>query len=294
MNNKFPRITIAYIIVFIALEWLLQIATVFIAGDFANGTVNQLQGILLIICMFVPAIVLIFFCLFKKTGWKELGLRPLKVSSWPAVFGIILTTQLIILISILWISDFTSFVVIDGKWKLNNVATIIRQPNNPLLFMINILLSMAMAAIISIPQAFGEELAWRGYLQPIFIDKFGEIKGIIFLGTIWGLFHLPINLAGYNYPDSPVLGGFIYMTLTCISLSAVFGWIRIKTNSVWPTAAAHGAYNVFCTVVNMAEPRINTNLYYLYINGVEILIGIFFMRLIINSTKNSRTVRQPG
>jgi uncharacterized protein len=124
-------------------------------------------------------------------------------------------------------------------------------------------------------------LAWRGYLQNIFINRFGVIKGIVFLGIIWGLFHLPINLAGYNYPETPILGGFVYMTITCISLGAVFGWARIKTNSIWPAAVAHAAYNVIITIVVLAKPGINMNLYYLYVNGVEIIIGIIFIYLII-------------
>jgi membrane protease YdiL (CAAX protease family) len=285
-DKKFPKIAVIYIIVFMSIEWLLQIVSIHLSGDFFNETgVNQLQGIFLTICMFIPAVVLLFFCLFKKIGFNELGLMPIKPLFWPVAFGIIVIVCSAILLSVLWFSDYPNFTNINGEWKLEKVATLIAQPNKPVVFIFNILFSVILAAIFTIPQALGEELAWRGYLQNIFIDKFGVIKGIIFLGILWGFFHLPINLAGYNYPQTPILGGLVYMTITCTSLGAIFGWIRIKSNSVWPAAAAHAAYNVVITVVEMNKPRIEINLYYLYINGIEAIIGIFFMFLIIREIK---------
>jgi len=291
MDNKFPKITFIYIIVFMAIEWLLQIFLIFFAGNFFNGNgVNELQGVLLTICMFIPAVVLLVFCLFKKIELNELGLKPIKPLFWFAVFGIMLVICGVILLSVLWFSNYPNFIIINGEWKLENVATVIPQPNTPILFLINILLSMLLATIFTIPQALGEELAWRGYLQNIFIKKFGAIKGIIFLGIIWGFFHLPINLAGYNYQETPILGGLVYMTITCISLGAVFGWFRIKTNSVWPAAVAHAAYNVIITIVVMNKPKINTDFYNLYKNGMEIIIGIIFMYLIVKETKKKEII----
>jgi len=288
VDKKMPKITIIYIIVFMAITWALQILTIFLAGDFFNGSINQLQSVFLTICMFIPSIVLLVFCFTKKIGFNELGLKPVKPLFWPFIFCIIMVIVIAILLSVLWFSDYPSFINIDGEWKLENVGTIIPQPNKPAIFFVNILLSMVLATILTIPQALGEELAWRGYLQNIFINKFGVIRGIVFLGVIWGLFHLPINLAGYNYLETPILGGFVYMTITCISLGAVFGWARIKTNSVWPAAVAHAAYNVIITIVVMNKPRINVNLYNLYINGMEMIIGIIFIQLIIKERKKHK------
>jgi len=283
-NKVFPKITVAYITAFMIIDWAVQILAISATGNFSSGAaVNQIQSVLLTICMFIPAIILIIFCLFKKISWKDLGLRPFTPLYWLPVFGIILIIQALTFISVLWFSDYPNFIISDGGWKLNNVATIIRQPNKPIAFIINCTLSMMLATIISIPQALGEELAWRGYLQNIFTKRFGLIKGLILLGIIWGLFHLPVNLAGYNHPKSPILGGFIYMVITSISLGIVFGWIRIRTGSVWPVAIAHGSYNIIEHIIVMAKPRINANLYYLYRNGIEILIGLFFLWLIVRN-----------
>ena len=65
-NRKFPKITIVYIIIFMIIAWMIQILTVVVAGNFYGNMVTQLQSDFLTICMFIPAIVLIIFCLLKK------------------------------------------------------------------------------------------------------------------------------------------------------------------------------------------------------------------------------------
>jgi membrane protease YdiL (CAAX protease family) len=63
--------------------------------------------------------------------------------------------------------------------------------------------------------AFGEELGWRGYLLPKLMPL-GKWKAYVLVGIIWGLWHGPLVLAGFNYPAFPVLGvlGMIGMTTT--------------------------------------------------------------------------------
>ncbi len=37
--------------------------------------------------------------------------------------------------------------------------------------------------------ALVEEMAWRGYLQPWFIRRYGLVRGIFLVGVVWGAFH---------------------------------------------------------------------------------------------------------
>jgi membrane protease YdiL (CAAX protease family) len=48
--------------------------------------------------------------------------------------------------------------------------------------------------------AFGEEYGWRGYLLPKLLPL-GEIKAALIVGLIWGSWHVPILVAGLNYPS---------------------------------------------------------------------------------------------
>lgn len=48
------------------------------------------------------------------------------------------------------------------------------------------------AALIVFP--LGEELGWRGFAHPRFVERFGLVKGSIALGAIWGLWHLAYSV----------------------------------------------------------------------------------------------------
>jgi uncharacterized protein len=104
------------------------------------------------------------------------------------------------------------------------------------------LLILPVAAFINLLPALGEELGWRGWLLPKLMPL-GEIPAILISGVIWGLWHSPLILLGYNYPDVPGWLGVTMMIGVCIIFGAVFGWLRLRSNSVWPAALAHAAFN---------------------------------------------------
>ena len=89
--------------------------------------------------------------------------------------------------------------------------------------------------------AFGEEYGWRGYLQGELV-KLGRVRGIFLVGIIWGVWHAPIILMGHNYPGQPVAGVFL-MTVYCILLAFVLGYVILKTGSVWLAAFLHAVNN---------------------------------------------------
>ena len=98
-----------------------------------------------------------------------------------------------------------------------------------------------LTAIIVTPLLWGEGFGWRSYLQ-IRLMAHRPLLAAIITGVIWGIWHYPINLQGYNYPDDRTLGLFIFPVFTVL-LSIIFGWLRIKTGSVWPACLAHASTN---------------------------------------------------
>lgn len=96
-------------------------------------------------------------------------------------------------------------------------------------------------ALIATPLLWGEEFGWRGYLQ-IRLLNHRPLLAAVTTGLIWGLWHYPLNLQGYNYPDHRILGLFIFPVWT-VFLSIIFGWLRLRTNSIWIVSLAHSATN---------------------------------------------------
>ncbi|MFG1944723.1 CPBP family intramembrane glutamic endopeptidase [Nonomuraea sp. NPDC048826] len=105
--------------------------------------------------------------------------------------------------------------------------------------------------------SLGEEWGWRGYLVPRLTSTRGVVAGLMLSGLIWGLWHAPLTLLGYNYPNLGA-GAALYFTGFCVVAGVVFGWLRLRSGSVWPAVVAHGALNAIAGFVlvlgDAAEP----------------------------------------
>ena len=91
---------------------------------------------------------------------------------------------------------------------------------------------------------FAEEYLFRGFLQPIFLKKYGTRKNGIFLSILFaslffGFFHL-INLAN-NDNVGQVLVQVVFATF----IGFFFGVLLLKTNKLIPIAITHGLINFF-------------------------------------------------
>jgi membrane protease YdiL (CAAX protease family) len=110
-------------------------------------------------------------------------------------------------------------------------------------FALNILASVSLGALVSIFAALGEEAGWRGFLQGALVERLGWIRSTLLIGVIWGLWHLPVNLAGYNDAQHAVLQTFIIFQIHTISMSFVLALLMRRTRSIWVVALTHAANN---------------------------------------------------
>jgi uncharacterized protein len=94
--------------------------------------------------------------------------------------------------------------------------------------------------------ALGEELGWRGFMDKE-LSHFSFIKKNLIIGTTWGLWHAPMIVQGYNFPDSPWLG-CVFMCLLCIPMSFIFSYSKQVTNSTFTPSVLHGAFNAVAGV----------------------------------------------
>ncbi|MGA7853194.1 MAG: type II CAAX endopeptidase family protein [Candidatus Acidiferrales bacterium] len=94
--------------------------------------------------------------------------------------------------------------------------------------------------------ALVEEIAWRGYLQPRFIRRYGLVRGIFLVGVVWGAFHFFWDFNSSMTAREVGIKLIVRLAGT-ISLSYVLAWVTIRSGSILPAAAAHGTYNIFIT-----------------------------------------------
>lgn len=107
-------------------------------------------------------------------------------------------------------------------------------------------ISVFVGPLLNLPIFLGEEVGWRGFMNPRLIALFGR-PGVIAGGVIWALWHIPIILIGHNYPQHPWLGLLVWIP-TCVCLNILLQAVRQLSGSIFPSAVAHGVINQLGTL----------------------------------------------
>ncbi|WP_326553341.1 CPBP family intramembrane glutamic endopeptidase [Micromonospora sp. NBC_01813] len=233
-----------------ALSWLLALPLWF--GDGLETPWFPLVSIMIMMTPAIAALVVVFFVERPQRKAWTLGLWPLKpirtLLGYSAL-GIFVPIALVLValpVGALFgvypadLSNFSAF-----EQLLNDQAGAEGVGELPISTGALIAIQLAIlpaAAFINLIPALGEELGWRGWLLPKLMPL-GTLPAIVISGVIWGLWHAPLILLGYNYPDAPGWLGMTAMVGMCVVFGAVFGWLRLRSGSVWPAALAHAAFN---------------------------------------------------
>jgi CAAX protease family protein len=105
-----------------------------------------------------------------------------------------------------------------------------------------LLVPFVVGVFVSLVVVSGEEIGWRGYMLTRLIDA-GVPRPVLTSGVIWGLWHVPLVLAGvYAAGPSPVLSAALIM-VAITSFGYVIARVRLETGSVWPAVVLHAAWN---------------------------------------------------
>ena len=126
-----------------------------------------------------------------------------------------------------------------------------QMPPTPVLLGETLALSLVVAPFINMIPAFGEELGWRGMLYPTLAELMPKRSAVLATGIVWGLWHAPIIAMGHNYGmgyEGFPVAGIVTMTLLCTAMSCWLSLLRMRSDSVWPCALAHGAFNAVANI----------------------------------------------
>lgn len=240
---------IKYLLFLLVLPWVLA---PFIYKNLENPT----NFILIVgfLYMPLPAIITLLFLKKKKKIFEVFSSGKTKFKYilhallLVYVFNIINIFVIYLCGNILEINSFgyLNFEAVTLQKNLNKI-TFLKNENinvgnfNHLKFIILVLLS-PLIGLLNLPFAIGEEFAWRGYLYNK-INKTNRIMHNLKIGLIWGIWHAPIILMGYNFPSSnPFLGLLVFIVFTCF-VSLLFFYLREKSNSIIAPSVFHGSFN---------------------------------------------------
>lgn len=141
---------------------------------------------------------------------------------------------------------------------------------------------LILAAVISIPIYLGEEIGWRGFLQDKLVRSLGFDKGIILLGLIWGIWHLPAALQNYNSLDNPIFEAFVYYPIFCICSSYIYFYLTEKYKSIWAPVIIHSFNNNVAAAIILLGINIEDKMFYaISFLVIMVITGLIFRRMCI-------------
>lgn len=245
------RIRIAAVLAFVVLScglaWL--VALPLWLGD---GLAEPSTWFMLPVMMLTPAVAALAVTFAMKVPrpgarLRFLGLWPLRPARrvvWLMVIGWLVPPVLVAL-GIL-VAAALGFVDLDLAFS-GFAAEIAKalpagSPMPPVeLVVISQIAMIPAAALFNSLLAFGEELGWRGWLVPA-LRPLGTWPALLLSGAIWGLWHSPLILLGYNFGRTDITG-VLLMIGGCVAWGVLLGWLRLRSASVWPAVLAHGSLN---------------------------------------------------
>jgi membrane protease YdiL (CAAX protease family) len=199
--------------------------------------------------MFSPAIANVLTRLITNEGTQDLLIKP-HFGSKRWLFWIIawfapgiLTILGLVVYFLIFPAQFDPAVtqLSEQVQAMNGGASV----NMRLVIISQVLQAFLLAPLLNAIPTFGEEFGWRGYLQPKLMQC-DKRKGLLITNIIWGIWHWPIILMGYNYGTqyvgAPFLGPFA-MTWFTVIVGVFLGWLTLKSQNVWPAVIGHGALN---------------------------------------------------
>ena len=89
--------------------------------------------------------------------------------------------------------------------------------------------------------ALGEEIGWRGFLQQE-LGHLGLWKSGLVIGFIWGLWHAPLVIQGYNFPQNPLIG-VVMMAIATTPLGMIMSYFVARSRTVMSAGFFHGVFN---------------------------------------------------
>lgn len=245
------RLRIAAIVVFVAsacgLAWL--VALPLWLGD---GLAEPSSWLLLPVMMLTPALaaLVVTFTLRVPAPGERLRflgvwpLRPARRVVWLMVAGW-LVPPLLIALGIA-VAGILGWVRLDLTFEAfaAEIAKALPDgaPMPPIeVVVISQIAMIPLGALFNSLLAFGEELGWRGWLVPA-LRPLGTWPTLLISGVIWGVWHSPLILLGYNFGRTDITG-VLFMIGGCVAWGILLGWLRLRSASVWPAVLAHGSLN---------------------------------------------------
>lgn len=179
----------------------------------------------------------------RGLGWGWLRKRDLLIGYGLGIAGCALPYLLV------WLPfDAFSRAKFEEALVKSSLPSALRSPAGLLL------LVLVVSPLTGLLGATGEEIGWRGFLVPRMHALVGFTRTSFLVGLAWAAWHYPINIAVFPLyrPRVPLWYSNACFTVAVIGFSFVHTWLRVRSQSLWPSALMHAAGNALQGVLQTA------------------------------------------
>jgi membrane protease YdiL (CAAX protease family) len=207
----------------------------FLILTFALSSVVELKMLPIFVLMWCPGIAAIAVSLlFQRNlhgcGWKWRA-TPLAIVSY-----LLPPALALVVYGAVWLTGIGGFQAagLSGEDLVHQLAL-------PATILIHATLGFPVSMIF----ALGEEIGWRGFLVPE-LAQLGAFATTCWIsGATWAVWHYPLILfAGYN-SGTPKWFALLVFTWMVVASSFVYGWMRLRSGSLWTAVILHASHNLF-------------------------------------------------
>jgi len=243
MNNQTDTLRIKPLLLFMALTfgatWAVEIPLISNGMRFDSLTNMSGPALWLMAVMWIPGLSALMITTFvEKKNFaalrdslrlrlgKSLGAYFLTILLVPALFaGMYLLS---------WALGFGDFApqIPGADTDETNLESVLQ---------IMLPMSIVLGPFINLFFGLGEEIGWRGFMLPRLMPL-GKPVAYSLLGILWGIWHAPLIMAGFNYPGYPV-GGIIMMCVLCFAFGLFLNEMTLHYDSSILAGFIHGAVN---------------------------------------------------
>lgn len=268
-DKEMPK---AFYICFI-LNTIISIVLTVLSVLMPDAIVTMPGGTISVFCLAVQYLmaagsIICLICLIAA-GKKKRGAYGIRWKNWRSSVGCIL------LFTILYLGRVAVFNGLAGE--LGKFVSIMTSAEAWIFIAV-----MPLNFLTGYIAFFGEEYGWRYYLQPLLQKKFGLRKGVLILGVVWGLWHLPLDFFYYVKPEYGAVMT-VNQIINCVTLGIFLGYAYMKTENIWVPVIIHFLNNNLIMVISgafSADVLENNSVSWLEI-PVTLLINVLVFGLFI-------------
>lgn len=193
-------------------------------------------------------------------------------AGWGAVKQLIRSGFNLRMSAVWWLFILFVPVVLAGLAVWLNIILTDYQPDTTLLEQ-PLMILPTFLVLFFLGGAFQEEFGWRGYALPGLLEKWNPLLASVFLGVIWGVWHLPLFYIADASQSFMPFGVFV---LLAVGFSIVFTWLWIRTNrNLFSALLFHAAINTSFSLFPPVELQAGGNQQaFTYLMGAYFILAI--------------------